>query len=279
MRAIVFGDGGQLGRDLIHVFGLVGDAYGYDLPDVSITDAEAVQERIAHHAPDIVINSAAYTDVEGAEDHEKEAFDVNETGAGVVATAARDAGILVVHFSTDFVFDGRQTTPYEPGNPTNPLSVYGRSKLAGEEAVRKAHPEHIIVRTAWLYGPGGNNFVEKILKLGRGRDSIKVVSEEVGSPTHTWDLAEATHALATSGARGTFHGVNAGQTSRDRFAEKILDLAGLHTTVEPCGPDEFPTKAARPAYSVLSTATLVAACGYAFRTWEAALEHYMERRT
>lgn len=278
MRALIFGNKGQLGRDLMHVFGQFGDAVGYDLPEVSITDEAAVRERIAHHQADIVINAAAYTDVEGAEDHENDAFAINETGAALVAEAARDAGLPVVHYSTDFVFDGRKTTPYEPDDATNPLSVYGRSKLAGEDAVRNTHSKHFIVRTAWLYGPGGNNFVEKILALARQHASLKVVSEEVGSPTHTWDLAEATLALAQTTAYGTHHAVNAGQTSRDRFAAKILALAGIRTPVEPCASDAFPMKAARPVYSVLSTETLTAACGYRFRTWESALEHYLERR-
>jgi dTDP-4-dehydrorhamnose reductase len=251
---------------------------GYDLPDVSIARAGDVHACVARDRPDVVINAAAYTNVEGAEDHETDAFAINEGGARTVAEAARAAGVPIVHFSTDFVYDGRKSTPYEPSDAPNPLRVYGRSKLAGDDAVRAANPRHFILRTAWLYGPGGNNFVEKILAAAAKAPLLKVVSDEVGSPTHTWDLAEAARSIAQTQAYGLFHAVNAGSVSRDKFAATILEYAGIDVPVQPCTASEFPAKAARPAYSVLSTAALEAACGYRFRTWQDALRHSIERR-
>lgn len=279
MRVVIFGNAGQLGRDLTKVFSADAHVTGYDLPGVSITNADAVHRCITTDKPDVVVNAAAYTNVEGAEDHASDAFAINEGGARVVAEATRAAGLPLVHISTDFVYDGRKSTPYEPTDAPNPLSVYGKSKLAGDVAVREANPRHFILRTAWLYGPGGNNFVEKIIAAAAKNPSLKVVSDEVGSPTHTWDVAEAARSIATTHEYGLYHAVNAGQVARDQFARTILELAGIATPVHPCGAGEFPVKAARPAYSVLSTATLEAACGYRFRPWQDALQHYIQRRT
>ena len=278
MRVLIFGNAGQLGRDLTKVFSADAHVTGYDLPAVSIAGPGAVHECVVRDKPDLVINAGAYTNVDAAEDNSAEAFRINEGGARIVAEATRAAGLPLVHYSTDFVYDGRKSTPYEPTDTPNPLSVYGKSKLAGDEAVRAANPRHFILRTAWLYGPGGNNFVEKIIGAAKKNTSLKVVSGEIGSPTHTWDLAEASRSIAATHVYGLYHAVNAGQTSRDRFAAKILDLAGFTTPITPCHSNEFPSKAARPAYSVLSTATLEAACGYRFRSWEDALKHYIERR-
>ncbi len=278
MRVLIFGNGGQLGRDLTKVFSADAHVTGYDLPAVSIADPEAVHQCIVRDKPTLVVNAAAYTNVEGAEDHTKEAFEINEGGARIVAEATRAAGLPLVHISTDFVYDGRKTTPYEPTDEPNPLSAYGKSKLAGDVAVQNSNPKHFILRTAWLYGPGGNNFVEKILGFAQKSPTLKVVSDEIGSPTHTWDLAEAARSIATTQDYGLHHAVNAGQTSRDKFAAKILELAGLKNPITPCKATEFPSKAARPAYSVLSTATLERACGYRFRPWEDALAHYISRR-
>jgi dTDP-4-dehydrorhamnose reductase len=278
MRVLIFGNAGQLGRDLMKVFSADAHVTGYDLPEVSIAEPAAVHACIVRDRPDLVVNAAAYTNVEGAEDNAAEAFRVNEGGARIVAEATRAANLPLIHYSTDFVYDGRKKTPYETTDAPNPLSVYGKSKLAGDEAVRAANPRHFILRTAWLYGPGGNNFVEKILGAAKKNPSLKVVSDEIGSPTHTWDLAEASRSIGSTHAYGIHHAVNAGQTSRDRFAAKILEIAGLATAITPCLSGEFPSKAARPPYSVLSTASLERASGYRFRSWEDALEHYLSRR-
>ncbi len=278
MRTLVFGSKGQLGRDLVARFRREGEVVGVDLPEVDIADAPAVESACQDLRPDRIINAAAYTDVEKAEDDEAGAFRVNETGAAHVASAAARFGVPVLYYSTDYVFSGTKQSPYEPEDPPAPLSVYGRSKAAGEAATRNANPRHFILRTAWLYGPGGNNFVEKILRAAATRPALRVVRDETGSPTHTWDLAEATAALLMTTDYGVYHAVNEGACTRDAFARAILRCAGLNTTVTGCLSDEFPAKARRPGYSVLSNARLAQRTGHVMRSWEAALDAYIKRR-
>jgi dTDP-4-dehydrorhamnose reductase len=279
VKSVILGAKGQLGRDLIQVFGEAGETHGFDLPELDVAEPGAVLSVLCDLRPDVVVNAAAYTNVEGAEEHEADAYRGNEAGAREAAAAAADLSIQSVLISTDFVFDGEKREPYEPDDPTEPLSVYGQSKLAGEVAARHADPKILILRTAWLYGPGGNSFPEKILAAAQTRPKLKVVSDEVGSPTHTWDLAEATHAAVVRKLTGTHHAVNTGSCSRDEFAREILKLAGSDTPVESCSSDEFPTKARRPAYSVLSVASLEAGTGYRMRPWREALAHYIARRS
>ncbi len=278
MRTLIFGAKGQLGRELLARFEEAGPVWGADLPEADITDAAAVAELCESFGPNLVINAAAFTDVEGAEERPEAAFAVNERGAAHVAAAAARRGAPVVYYSTDFVFDGRATTPYPPDAPVAPLSVYGKSKAAGEAATRAAQPHHCIIRTAWLYGPGGNNFVEKILRAAAALPELRVVEDEVGSPTYARDLAAATWALVHHRARGVFHAVNAGQCSRYAFARAILSLAGSSTQVHPCGAAEFKSKAARPRYVVLDCAGLTAATGHVMRPWQEALAEYMKER-
>ncbi|HOE66402.1 MAG TPA: dTDP-4-dehydrorhamnose reductase [Candidatus Hydrogenedentes bacterium] len=280
MATLILGARGQLGRDLCATFARLGDVVGIDLPELDVADRHAVDRQIALCHPAWVINAAAYTDVEKAESDRDAAFRTNETGARVVAEAAAAAGIPVVYYSTDFVFggDASNARPYECDDPIAPKGVYAASKAAGETATRLANPQHFIVRTAWLYGPGGNNFVEKILRAAHSRPQLKVVDDEVGSPTHTLDLAEATLALCRTEAYGTYHAVNEGSCNRYDFAREILRLAGLTTPIGPCRANEFPSQAPRPAYSVLSNAKLEATTAHRMRPWREALAHYMERR-
>lgn len=278
MRTIVFGSKGQLGRDLCARFGRDGEVFAADLPEVDIAEFAAVEEFVRLTRPDLVINAAAYTGVEAAEDDPATAFRVNETGAGNIARASARAGAPVVYYSTDFVFDGEKHRPYVPEDAPAPLCVYAESKLAGEKATRENNDRHCIIRTAWLYGPGGNNFVEKILRAAQTRPSLSVVEDEVGSPTYTLDLAEATAALASAGATGTYHVVNSGSCSRYAFARAIVKLAGLDTPVEPCTAGAFPMKAKRPLYSVLSNDKYETLTGEIMRSWQEALADYIQRR-
>ncbi len=275
---LIFGGNGQLGRDLERVFAKEGDVTSVDLPELDIAAEGAAKDLAGEIRPGLVLNAAAYTDVEKAEDEEAAAFRVNEAGARLVAQAAQSVDAPVVYYSTDYVFGGRQTRPYTESDNVAPVGVYARSKLAGERATAAENEAHLIVRTAWLYGPGGNNFVEKILGLAKTHAELKVVDDEIGSPTYTQDLAEATLALTTAGASGIYHVTNAGTCSRYEFAREILRLAGLKTPVRPCASTEFPTKAERPLYSVLDTAKLREATGYAPRDWKDALADYFTRR-
>jgi dTDP-4-dehydrorhamnose reductase len=278
---MILGSKGQLGHELETHFGALHHVAGCDLPEFDITDRDQVFEAIAAARAELVINAAAYTDVEKAESEPDAALRCNAAGAGHAAAAAAAVGVPVVYYSTDFVFDGTSSAPYTeeetfPNLP--PLGVYGRTKLLGESATRLETPNHFIIRTAWLYGPGGNNFVEKILKAAKARPELRVVSDEVGCPTHTWDLAEATMTLCGTATPGTYHFVNGGSCSRFEFARAALELAGIGTPVRPCLAAEFPTAARRPARAVLSTEKYTKATGRTPRPWREALAHYMERR-
>lgn len=278
MRTAILGAKGQLGRDLMQVFGKTGEVEGFDLPELDVAEPGAVAAALELFRPEFIVNAAAFTNVEGAEDDPEGAYHGNETGARRAAEAARDLGAHLILISTDFVFDGKKREPYLPDDPAGSLSVYGQSKRAGEMATLNVLPQAAILRTAWLYGPGGNNFPEKIIAAAQSRPELTVVSDEIGSPTHTWDLAEAVHAAARVNLSGIHHAVNRGQCTRDEFAREILRLAGLNVPVKPCGSDAFPTKAARPKYSVLSVDSFEKATGHTMRDWQPALEHYIARR-
>lgn len=278
MRTFITGCKGQLGRDLLSVFADVGKVEGADLPELNIADAGAVAKCVKAFKPDVVLNAAAYTDVEAAESNRAAAFLTNDTGARNVARAAREADAVIVYYSTDYVFGGTKNSPYVPDDPLNPMGAYAESKLAGEVATAEETIRHYVVRTAWLYGPGGNNFVEKILRAAATRDELKVVEDEIGAPTYTRDLAESTLALTRTEKFGVYHAVNGGSCSRFKFADEIINQAGISTTVSPCTSSEFSTQVARPLYSVLSTDTFEQASGYRFRPWHEALQAYMATR-
>lgn len=278
MRVLILGAKGQLGRELMRVFAADGVVLGVDLPEMDIANPAAVARLFQDAKPDLAINAAAYTNVDAAEDNRQSAFVANETGAHNVAEAAAARRIPVVYYSTDYVFGGTKTTPYEPSDAMAPIGVYAKSKAAGEKVAAAANAHHFIVRTAWLYGPGGNNFVEKILRAAAAKPELRVVSDEIGSPTHTEDLAEATQALCRTRTYGIYHAVNEGACSRYEFAQAIVKLAGLNTPITPCASSEFPAKAERPLYSVLSNRKLERAAGHRMRPWREALERYMQRR-
>lgn len=277
MKIVIIGLG-QLGKDLVRVLSHNHDVAGFDVPDVDITSAKSIENVVGPQSPDIMINAAAFTDVEGAEDNEAGAFAVNATGAGLLAQAATDRQIPILVYSTDFVFDGKKGSDYLPDDPTAPLSVYGASKLAGEQATIEANPKHFILRTAWLYGPGGNNFIEKIIGWSQKMDALKVVTDEVGSPTHTWDVAQATAKLIETDAYGIYHVVNSGVCSRHELAKAIVEELQLGVAVNECLSNEFPTKAERPEYSVLDCAKLANVIGEPMPDWRETLKRYLHRR-
>ena len=248
MTWLVIGSRGQLGTDLMD---LLGDkAVGLDVPDIDITDLDSVAQAIYEVGPELVVNCAAYTAVDAAESDETTAQAVNGTGAANVAEAA--AQTRLIHMSTDYVFDGTATTPYAENAAPSPRSAYGRTKLFGEQAVLR-HPEAYVVRTAWLYGAAGNNFVKTMLGLEKTRDTLSVVDDQVGQPTWSRDLAAQLILLGSSSAApGIYHGTNSGQTSWYGFTRRIFELAGADPDrVLPTTTDEFPRPAPRPAYSVL----------------------------
>ncbi|HEX2070878.1 MAG TPA: dTDP-4-dehydrorhamnose reductase [Thermoleophilaceae bacterium] len=253
MKVLITGAGGMLGQDVRRAAELGNhEVEALDRAALDVTDAGAVSDAFAQLQPDAAINCAAWTDVDGAETAEAEALRLNADAAGNVAAAAASVGASVVQPSTDYVFDGSADRPYVESDPTAPQSAYGRTKLAGEHAVAAANPRHFVVRTAWLFGVGGRNFVETMLRLA---DSgvVTVVRDQVGSPTYTAHLAEGLLRLAATPAYGVHHMAAGGQCSWYAFARAIFEDAGVECQVLSTTTAEFARPAPRPAYSVLDT--------------------------
>ncbi|MDY0341445.1 MAG: dTDP-4-dehydrorhamnose reductase [Coriobacteriia bacterium] len=279
---LIAGASGMLGTALKRVCAERG--VRFDAPgeaEFDITDDAVVSRVVADFSVSlgtgergVLVNAAAYTDVERAEDDVDSAYRVNEHGARLLAEAARDTGLVFVHVSTDFVFDGTRDGAYTETDEPHPLSVYGASKLAGERAVIAAYPDSLIVRTAWVFGENGVNFPTKILDLARERETLSVVIDEVGSPTYTVDLARGILSLLDVRATGLFNLTNTGSCSRYEMAEAIVDLAGLQTVLVPVTADAFPSRAARPANSVLMCSK-AARAGVVMPGWRDALERFI----
>lgn len=277
---LIAGAGGMLGTALRIVVPergfvmLAPDEATFDI--TSPASVEAAVGAFAQAHPDgVVFNSAAYTNVEKAEDNRDLAFRVNDYGAALLAATAARLGLAYVHISTDFVFDGTKAGAYTELDEPNPLSVYGASKLAGERSVAAAHPGALIVRTAWSFGPGAPNFPVKILELAATKDTIQVVSDEVGSPTYLIDLAGGLLSLIDLGATGTFHLAGAGSCPRDELARETLRLAGrADVVVEPVSSATFPTKAERPHNSVLDCSK-AAGLGVIMPDWRDGLARFV----
>lgn len=271
MRVFLTGASGQLGLALRRTLA----AHEVIAPletEADIVDPSIVGTIAAAH-PDVVIHTAAYTDVDGAEADPDRAFAVNGQGSLYVAQGAASARAHLIAVSTDYVYDGLKTTPYVEDDPVAPLGVYGASKLEGERAVQKTLPSAVILRTAWLYGEG-KNFVRTILRVADERDEIRVVDDQEGSPTSADDLAAAITALIARPAAGVYHAVNAGSCSWYVFAQAILRVAGRTTPVVPIASSELARPAKRPLHSVLDCGKL-AGLGIRLRPWEAALEAYL----
>jgi dTDP-4-dehydrorhamnose reductase len=276
MKILVCGAGGMLGRDLLRAGAAAGhDVSGLTRAELDVTDAGAVREAIARARPDAVFNCAAWTDVDGAEEHEAEATHVNGEGAGNVAAAAAEAGAGVLYVSSDYVFDGAKGEPYVESDATAPVSAYGRSKLAGEAATTAANPRHFVVRSSWLFGTHGGNFVATMLRLGAERDELRVVDDQVGCPTWTGHLADGLLGIATEADYGIHHLAGGGECSWCDFAREIFRQAGVECEVHPITTSEYPLPATRPAYSVLRSSR-----GLELPPWQEGLGRYLaERKT
>ncbi|MBI3607917.1 MAG: dTDP-4-dehydrorhamnose reductase [Nitrospirae bacterium] len=274
MRVFLTGGDGQLGRALRRILS------AYDLVAPSESEADISDPRVARliadARPDLVIHTAAYTDVDGAEAHPDRAFAVNALGSRHVAQGAADARARLIAVSTDYVYDGTKDGPYREDDPVAPLGMYGASKLEGEREILKAKPDAVILRTAWLYGEG-KNFVETILRLARERDELRIVDDQRGSPTAAADLATVIAALWRTPCTGVYHAVNAGACSWFEFAREILRLAGLDRRVVPIRSSELVRPAKRPANSVLDCGKL-AVLGITLRPWQDALRAYFRER-
>ena len=277
MRIFVVGYKGQLGRSLNSA--LAGHTLaGCDLPELDMTDREAIGTAIAELDPDVVIHAAAWTDVDGCARDPDQAYRVNAIGTQNVALACAACDAAMVYVSTNEVFDGTATEPYREWDAPNPLNPYARSKAAGEWFVRHLLTRFYIARTAWLYAPGGRNFSNpnRIIQVADERGALKVVTDEVGNPTHALDLAEAIASLIQTGAYGVYHLVNAGHTSRYDFVREVLRLGGrAHIPVEPITLDDFQRASTPPRFAPMAN-TAAAALGITFRPWQAAVEAFLK---
>jgi dTDP-4-dehydrorhamnose reductase len=272
---LVVGANGMLGHDLMQV--LSGEIRGVDIGDIDITSIESVRRVLLTLKPGVIINAAAYTDVDGCETRRDLAMQVNGEGVGNLALTASEIGARLVQISTDYVFDGGKGSPYVEGDPTQPLCVYGESKLAGELKVQLA-PDYLIVRTQWLYGVHGKNFVETMLRLAGEKKELAVVDDQVGSPTWTVDLSLAIRALLEKGCCGTYHVANAGYCSWNEFAKTIFAETGMEITVRPMTTKALDRPARRPLYSTLDCGKLIHDTGFRPEPWQNALGKYLQLR-
>lgn len=277
MLVLVTGVNGQLGYDVVKELTAKGhEAVGVGRSELDITDESAISFYVQNLSPEAIIHCAAYTNVDAAETDQEGAYKVNALGTKYLAEAAKFVGAKMVYVSTDYVFDGAGTEPYEVNHPTKPLGVYGETKLVGEKFLQETLEKHFIVRTAWVYGINGNNFVKTMLKLGQDRKELGVVYDQVGSPTYTVDLAKFLVELIDSEKYGVYHASNEGVCSWHEFAVEIFKQAGMDVKVNPLTSEEFPRPAARPKYSVLSKKKIEEEGFTPLRDWKEALKEYLK---
>ena len=273
MRVVITGHNGQLGRQLVTAFS-EHEVLGLDLPQHDITDP-AIQDVIAPYRPGVVIHAAAYTDVDGCEGDPDKAFRINAIGTQNVALGAQAANAALLYVSTNEVFDGSRRDPYREWDLANPVSVYARSKWAGEQIARDLSTRCYVARVAWLFGPGGANFVTKILAAAERNGALRVAADEFGNPTYAPDAAQVISRLALTGRYGTYHLTNAGFCSRYEFAREIMRLAGRpDLPITPILNAEWPRPARPPLHALLAN-TAGAAAGLALRSWQEALAEYV----
>ena len=277
---LITGANGQLGSELRKIgFSPLDEVFFTDVAELDITDYTAIEKFIQVHEVDTIINCAAYTAVDRAEDEPGPAAEINTQAVANLAKAAQKGDCLLIHISTDYVFDGTATTPYTEKIKTCPVSVYGKTKLAGEEAIIRSGCFYIIIRTAWLYSAFGHNFVKTILRLAGERPEINVVNDQIGTPTYAEDLAKAIVKIMANDDRveheGIYHYSNAGVCSWYDFAVEIVRLSGLNCRVNPVTTAEYPTKTHRPAYSVLDKTKIKHTFGVEVPEWQEALRRMM----
>jgi len=280
MRILITGARGQLGHDVaLECQHRDWETIGVDVDDFDLTDRAATLAYLENAAPDCVIHCAAYTAVDRAEAEPEQARAVNEFGTGYVAEYCATKSIWMVYVSTDYVFGGNGEQPHEADEPPNPVNVYGATKLAGERAIQALCGKHMIVRTSWVFGSHGDNFVKTMLRLGAERDELRVVNDQVGAPTYTVDLARLLCDMAARPVRGIYHAANAGECSWAQFAKKIFELAGIGCKVIEIPSTAFPQAAQRPKNSRLSPKALIEANYDPLPPWETALAAMLKRFT
>ena len=277
MKILVTGVKGQLGYDLCRILSDRGiEHLGADIEDFDITDAKATEAFITAYRPDAIIHCSAYTAVDRAEDDVELCTRVNAEGPANIAAVAKQLGAKMMYISTDYVFPGTGETAYSPEDPTGPLSVYGKTKLKGEEAVRAASDRHFIVRISWVFGINGNNFVKTMLRLAETRTDLNVVADQIGSPTYTYDLSRLLCDMIVTDKFGTYHATNEGLCSWAEFAAEIMRLGGKSTAIHPIPTSEYPTRAVRPLNSRMSKDKLEENGFCRLPHWKDALARYLD---
>jgi len=275
-RILVTGARGQLGQDICRTCAARGiDVVAVDLAELDITSKEAVGEGVTRARPEAIINCAAYNAVDDAETELDQALLVNAVGPRHLALAAERAGIPLMHFSSDYVFDGLKTTPYTTADRPNPLSAYGRSKLQGELEVQNLAPKHYVVRLSWVFGAGNDNFVRKVLSWIRDSSKVRVVDDQIACPTYTADVSPMLVDLLGTNTYGLYHLTNQGYCSRYAWARHVASAVGRKATVKATGSGTFKTPATRPAFSALDSSTLVELLGRQMPSWQDATERFL----
>ena len=275
MKVMVLGSRGMLGTDLMGTLATC-DLLGLDLPELDITDAGQCRARVQEFSPEVIINAAALTNVDYCESHEEEAFLINGEAAGNLAAAAHAVGALLVYYGTDYIFDGTREDGYHEEDAPNPLSVYGKSKLRGDQLLRSLCPNHLILRTSWLFGCHGKNFIRTIVGAARQGQPLRVVDDQRGNPTYTQDLAARTKAMLERGCQGTYHVTNGGSCTWYELACRSVEWAAVAgASVEPVKTPQFPRPAPRPACSILADTRLRREGFPPMRPWQEAVRDYI----
>jgi dTDP-4-dehydrorhamnose reductase len=282
LKILLLGRNGQVGWELERSLAPLGQLTALGRADLELRDAARIREVVRAASPDVIVNAAAYTAVDKAESERDVAFAVNATAPGVLAEEAKRRGALLVHYSTDYVFDGTKATPYVEDDAPNPLNVYGASKLAGESAIAASGCRHLILRTSWVYSHRGSNFLLSMLRLARGRPELRVVKDQIGTPTSSCMIARATAAAIATARRspelgGLFHLTARGETSWYGFAQAIFAHAGIGVRIVPIKASEYPSTTRRPAYSVLDCAKFAASFNIELENWKVGMLDTMAR--
>lgn len=276
MKVLIIGSEGMLGHDLVDILSEENEISTTTIDTLDITDIEKTIDTVKKINPDVVVHAAAFTDVNGSETKKDLAYKVNGIGTRNVAVACKETNSALVYICTDYVFDGEKGTSYQEYDQTNPLSVYGKTKLQGETYIRDILSKFYIVRTSWLYGYHGPNFVTTMLKLAETMDTISVVNDQIGSPTYTVDLAKAIAQLIKKPSYGIYHITNNGECSWYEYACRIFEMAGIEINVNPVSTEEYPQPAPRPKYSVLENYNWKMEGFSEIRDYKDALQDYMK---
>jgi len=274
-KTLITGCNGMLGSALTKILATEHEIVGIDIDNADITNKTQIINKISSIKPDIIIHNAAYTQVDNCETNKELAFAVNATGTENVSIAAQQCQAKIIYISTDYVFDGKKTTPYLEEDLTNPINVYGKSKLEGEKLIQSTCQNHLIIRTAWLYGPNGNNFIRTILKLANQQNEIRVVNDQTGCPTYTMDLATSIKSILTKDIKGILNITNSGSCTWYELAKTILELKNKTVNLIPVNSEQFVQAAPRPSYAALNTNKFIKLTKVELRIWQEALKDYL----